>query len=278
VIVAEKQLPDAELDLARAESEYTRLEAHAGQLEATLPAPRNFPVELAANDDQRVDKQTAISEKRQTISTLESQRGELTARLQAAQDAASEADRLEGEQRVQARRVVVLGALVGAFGKSGIPALLLDTALPQLQAAANEVLGTITDGQMALEIRTQRETVSGGLTESLSIVVFEGGYERDYSTYSGGEKARIDLALRAGLSEFLTARAGARCETLVLDEIAEHVDQEHRAMLCGAIARLAERYSLVLCISHCRDVIDAFPTQIAVSRGAEGSRVEVLHG
>ncbi len=273
---AEGQIPDLQANLEAREEEARAIREQTAALESELGPPRNWDVELAANSAHQHEEQKRVAQLRSELSALETQRGELRAKLEASREASEEAERLEGERAKAERRVVVLGALAEACSKRGIPALLIDQALPALEAAANDVLATISDGRMALELRSQRENRDGKLAESLDLVIFQDGAERDYSTYSGGERTRVDLALRAGLSLFLTERAGASCRMLVLDE-PPGLDERGQNELCDALGKLSGHFDCILLVTHIERLRDALPTQIRVEKTAEGSRVEVVN-
>jgi len=131
---------------------------------------------------------------------------------------------------------------------------------------------------VSLELRTQVERKSGGMAETLDIVVLDERGPRLYETFSGGEAMRVDLALRVGLSTLLARRASARCELLVLDETAAPLDVRGQQQFVECLARIADRFGLVLCVSHLDSLKDAFPYRLEVSKGADGSHVEVIAG
>ena len=53
------------------------------------------------------------------------------------------------------------GVLVDAFGRGGIQALLIEAALPELEAQANDLLARLTDHRMTLSLETQRQNRRG---------------------------------------------------------------------------------------------------------------------
>ncbi|MEO1441271.1 MAG: SMC family ATPase, partial [Chloroflexota bacterium] len=108
--------------------------------------------------------------------------------------------------------------LVKAFGKNGVPAMIIETAIPELQTITNDLLMRMTDGRMTVKFDTQREKVSGGTTETLDITIADELGTRGYEMYSGGEAFRINFAIRVALSKLLARRAGAHLETLFIDE------------------------------------------------------------
>ncbi|HLU08084.1 MAG TPA: SMC family ATPase, partial [Oceanobacillus sp.] len=126
----------------------------------------------------------------------------------------------ELEERLAARREdrALYEELRLAFSKNGIPAMIIETAIPELDAAANRLLSRMTDGRMQLMITTQREKVTGGVAETLDIQIADELGTRSYEMFSGGEAFRIDFAIRVALSQMLARRAGAQLRTLFIDE------------------------------------------------------------
>ncbi len=91
-----------------------------------------------------------------------------------------------------------------AFGRDGVPALIVETvAVPVIETRANEILAAFGIA-CRLELRTQRESQAGTLSEALDIVlIWEDGAEQEFQFFSGGERSRIDRALRLGFAELL---------------------------------------------------------------------------
>ena len=175
------------------------------------------------------------------------------------------------------KRLVVLKALAEGYSKKGAPALLIELAIPDLEAEANEVLALLSDGQMGLNLISQRETQNGkGLSETLDILVSQGARQQAYEDYSGGERMRVDLALRIGLSKLLTRRAGARCEILICDEVCAPLDLAGQDLFIECLQRLSDQFASILCISHIERLKDAFPTSIEITKDINGSRLEVI--
>ncbi|MCZ7674381.1 MAG: hypothetical protein M5U34_48245 [Chloroflexi bacterium] len=72
---------------------------------------------------------------------------------------------------------------------------------------------------MRVSFETQKRLKSrDGIAETLDIRISDGAGERPYDNYSGGEQFRVNFAIRLALSQLLAKRAGARLQTLVVDE------------------------------------------------------------
>lgn len=162
-----------------------------------------------------------------------------------------------------------------AFGQKGVPAMIIDAALPELEAAANRLLNRMTDGRMSVMINTQREKITGGVLETLDIQIADELGTRSYDLYSGGEAFRIDFALRVALSQMLARRAGAQLRTLFIDEGFGTQDDEGRDKLVEAITAIQDDFDMILVITHIEELRDSFPVHIAVEKTSSGSRIAV---
>ncbi|MAT43509.1 MAG: hypothetical protein CL609_14325 [Anaerolineaceae bacterium] len=166
-----------------------------------------------------------------------------------------------------------------AFGKNGIPALLIEQALPEIENHANEYLERLTNGLMSIKFQTQSEYKDKKRTdkkETLDILISDqSGDYRAYELFSGGEAFRINFSIRLALSQVLARRAGARLQTLVIDEGFGSQDLEGRQRLVEAINLVQKDFERILVITHLEELKDAFPTRIEVQKTLQGSFVEV---
>ena len=165
--------------------------------------------------------------------------------------------------------------LRAAFGRNGLPALIIETAIPELEAEADDLLGRMTDGRMRLRLSTQREKVSGGIAETLDIEIADELGARDYELYSGGEAFRINFALRIALSKLLARRAGAQLRALFIDEGFGSQDEDGRDKLVDAINKIQSDFDLILAITHIDELRDSFPVHLLVDKTAAGSQVTI---
>ncbi len=160
-----------------------------------------------------------------------------------------------------------------AFSKNGVPAMIIEAAIPELEQTANDLLAKMTDGRMHLRLNTQREKVSGGQMETLEIAIADELGERSYDLYSGGEAFRINFALRIALSKMLARRAGAQLRTLFIDEGFGTQDENGRTKLVEAINAIQHEFDMILVITHIDELRDSFPVHIEVEKTTSGSRI-----
>jgi exonuclease SbcC len=167
-----------------------------------------------------------------------------------------------------------------AFGKNGVPALLIEQALPEIEAHANELLDRLTIGQLSIHFETQSEYKDKkrqDKKETLDILINDAnGHTRAYEMFSGGEAFRINFAIRLALSQVLAKRSGARLQTLVIDEGFGSQDHTGRSRLVETINQVKRDFSKILIITHLEELKDAFPGRIEVEKTPSGSQAEVI--
>ena len=186
----------------------------------------------------------------------------------------------EKEREELHRQIAQHKTLERAFGKDGVPALLIEQALPEIEEKANELLERLTDGQMSVRFVTQAEYKDrrrDELKETLDIQISDSAGSRNYEMYSGGEAFRVNFAIRLALSEILAQRKGARLQTLVIDEGFGSQDALGRQRLIEAINLVRHDFAKILVITHLDELKDAFPTRIEVEKSDRGSTIRVVN-
>jgi len=186
-----------------------------------------------------------------------------------------EKEKLEQEHAEASSSSYLYEQLKLAFGKRGIQAMIIETVLPEIEEGANELLGRMTDGRMSVQFESQRETKAGTISETLDIQVGDELGTRSYDLFSGGERYRLDFAIRIAISQLLARRAGARLETLILDEGFGSQDAAGRERLVEAINSIQADFGLVLVVTHIEELKEQFPARIEVVKGPAGSMVSV---
>jgi exonuclease SbcC len=163
-----------------------------------------------------------------------------------------------------------------AFGKRGVPAMIIETVVPELERDANKLLERMTEGRLHVRIETQRLTKGGDVREALDIIISDELGKRAYELYSGGEAFRIDFAIRIALSQLLARRAGAQLRSLFIDEGFGTQDARGREYLVDAISSIQDDFDRILVITHIDELKDAFPSRIEVRKTPQGSQFELM--
>ncbi len=167
--------------------------------------------------------------------------------------------------------------LAAAFGKNGIQALIIESAIPQMEHDANELLGRLTENRMFLRLQLQEGRRRAGVpAEELDIKIADEVGTRSYETFSGGEAFRINFALRIALSKLLARRSGAPLPILFIDEGFGSQDSHGQERLTEAIQSIQHEFKKIIVITHIDAIKDAFPVRIEVAKNGDGSTFKIV--
>jgi len=276
-------LGEADERLPQEEAAFTEFEALVAARRTDVAAANERLSAIAGELEGMPAMQSSLATKSQERQTLEARSVELGGEirlhtLQLEELAVKEADMvslMEGSGSLESARTSY-SVLVDAFGKRGIQALLIEAALPELEAQANDLLARLTDHRMTLSLETQRQNRKGDVSETLEIRIADELGTRSYELFSGGEAFRINFALRVALAKLLASRSGAPLRTLFLDEGFGTQDPNGRERLVEAIQTIQDEFDLILVVTHIEELKEAFPVRIDVSKTEMGSSLEVV--
>lgn len=245
------------------EQEFAAAEARHQQDAENLPDLDQAESEVLALQAEENRLRMDVGMVRQMVAVLDTQR--------------KRKKRLTDERGEAVRQVARLKMLERAFGKDGVPALLIEQALPEIETQANDILDRLTMGGMSVRFATQRQLKSKDeKRETLDILISDSAGQREYEMFSGGEAFRINFAIRLALSRVLAHRAGARLQTLFIDEGFGSQDADGRQRLVEAINLVRSEFSRILVITHLEELKDHFPARIEVEKGLHGSQLRVV--
>jgi exonuclease SbcC len=260
----------------------SQLEATWIEVEGRAAVDEARAAELRDSADRLPELRRQSLEARQILETAHDREQHANLKLGAARSKLDHCDdlrlqrvsRLEEEQALR-REQEVYQELQRAFGKNGVQAMLIESAIPDIEEEANRLLARMTRGTMQVRFETQRDTRRGDTVETLDIHISDALGTRAYETYSGGERYRINFAIRIALSRLLARRAGAQLRMLVIDEGFGTQDSEGRDGLIDAINAVRDDFSCILAITHIEELKDTFNVRIEVEKTGEGSTISI---
>lgn len=272
---ARESLPGLEQDLTSAEKRQQTTQkfidedtAAAENLREEIEELRGQVEEYNRRKKHETDARMAATEANNRVAVARQQISALETQRKRRDDILMQQEALQAEQQIYEQ-------LRQAFGKNGVPAMVIESAIPELEAASNELLARMTDGRMHLRLATQSTNVDGSTRETLDIEIADELGTRAYEMYSGGESFRINFAVRVALSKMLARRAGAHLRTLFIDEGFGTQDDTGRTRLIEAINAIQQDFDLILVITHIEELRDAFPVHILVDKTPGGSRITI---
>lgn len=261
----ETQIKTEGTALTKLDKEHEKAAASLETAQAEAPDVQTTESEMLAMQEEENKVRMEVGAAQQEVDVL----GDLKKRKK----------ELEGEREEHAKMVAQFKALERAFGKDGVPAMLIEQALPQIEGKTNEILDRLSNGTMSVRFVTQqayKDKTREDMKETLDIQISDSAGIRDYEMFSGGEAFRINFAIRLALSEVLATRAGARLQTLVIDEGFGSQDAMGRQRLIEAINTVQDQFEKILIITHIDALKDVFPTRIEVEKTDRGSVVSVI--
>ena len=268
----QRELADLDAQAAQLAEEHTRQSQEHQQAAAAFAAAQSQAPDLVAAEGRLYEIQEQENRLRLEV-------GAAQQKVAVLGDLKVRRAQLAAEIEELARLVAHYKHLERAFGKSGVPALLIEQALPQIEEKANELLDRLSGGSMSVRFVTQaayKDRKRDDLKETLDIQISDASGTRDYEMYSGGEAFRVNFAIRLALSEVLAARSGARLQMLVIDEGFGSQDNQGRQRLVEAINLVRPDFAKILIITHIDELKDAFPTRIEVEKTDSGSPLRLI--
>ena len=154
--------------------------------------------------------------------------------------------------------------------------MIFTGVVDELERDASDMMERMTNGKFRLEFRTETTTKDGNSRGTLDVVIITESGERPYKGLSGGERFRVDLALRVALTRLLTRRSGSTIDFLALDEGWGALDPEGITAMLDELRELHDEFPLVLTITHTPEVAAAFEARFEVERDSDGTSVVTL--
>ena len=232
---------------------------------------------LTAEETDLLKIEREVHTLREGVVTANRKVGRAEQNLRVLDDRRIQQEELTNDRAEITHQIQRLKLLEKSCGKNGVQALLIEQALPEIEEAANQLLSRLTEGQMQVTFDTQKQLKSRDATaETLDIRLSDNAGVRPYENFSGGEQFRVNFAIRIALSQVLAKRAGARLQTLVIDEGFGSQDPNGRARLVEAITAIQDDFKRILVITHIAELREAFPTQIFVEKTGRGSQIRVV--
>lgn len=284
IVIATSRVTDIKNRIEELRTDAGRVQAEIAQLEDELKDAymrqltlRGAIAEIEPLAKQLAEAQENLSALRSAEAEKRTTQGRIEQSLELVAKAEEELRELEEQLKQKREQLTVYEMLDKACGKkAGVPALIVENAVPEIERLCNDMLSRMAGGRLAVRLDTQVEGKSTGtMQEVLRITVLDGGTERPYQTYSGAERFMVDLALRVALSKFLAHRAGAEIRLFVLDEGLGSCDDTNRQAVMDAIQTVSQEFGKVIVITHIAELQDALPQRIEVVKRPEGSKVQV---
>jgi DNA repair exonuclease SbcCD ATPase subunit len=179
-------------------------------------------------------------------------------------------DKLKGEELKKAivdleAKFATYPSVLQAFSTTGIPNLIIQNVLDDLQVEANNLLSQLKPGlQLSFFVEKTVEK-TGDLADTLDINYQINGKERYYEQLSGAQKLAVTFSLKLGLSFLLQKMIGTDIKLLLLDEIDQSLDKASVDAFAD-IVKFFQKDFTILIITHNDRLKDKFSHAILVEQ------------
>lgn len=151
-----------------------------------------------------------------------------------------------------------------AFSSSGIPNLIIQNVLDDLQIESNKLLSQLKP-DLQLSFVIEKTKGDGTQDDTLDINYLYNGKERDYEQLSGAMKLAVTFSLKLGLSFLLQNMIGTNIKFLLLDEIDQSLDKASVDAFAD-IVKFFQKDFTILIITHNDRLKDKFSHAILVEQ------------
>lgn len=170
----------------------------------------------------------------------------------------------------------IMPDIIESFGPTGIPNLIIQNVLDELQNEANGILEQIKPG-LQLNFCVQKTKNDGEIDDDLDIEYFLNGKPRDYAQLSGAQKLSVMFSLKIGVAYLLRKNIGVNVHFLLLDEIDQALDKASVDAF-AEIIRFFQKDFKILVITHNDRLKDKFSNYVLVEQDINGiSRATVVN-
>lgn len=216
-----------------------------------------------------------LEETQKQLETVLIQQTKASNELQRIKKLTSESEKQTKTIELLQKEVNQYQTIAQAFSKNGIPALLIEEVIPEIESEANQLLQKLTNNQAQIFIESVRDLKKGGVKETLDIHISDTAGIRPYEMFSGGEAFRIDLALRIAISKLLARKSGTALQTLIIDEGFGSQDEEGLQKIMDALYKIQNDFAKIIIVSHLPLMKDNFPVHFVIEKNALGSQIRI---
>ena len=260
-----------------------RVKLNASHLEqAEKDAEGKTEIDIAALQEQ-TDRQTVV------VNTLRAAENRIAYRMEenrkkyeAIKCRQSNLETARKEADVSTRLYRLVTGQTGS-GKITLEQYIQAAGFDGIIHAANRRLYPMSDGQY--ELYRKDDSKGGSLGKQtntfLDLEVQDNytGHRRPVGNLSGGESFKASLSLALGLSDNVSSsHGGVQMDALFIDEGFGTLDRKSIENALDILINLSASNKLVGVISHREELVENIPQQIRVTKGKNGSMVEVVSG
>lgn len=161
-------------------------------------------------------------------------------------------------------KLFIYPSVLQAFSSSGIPNLIIQNILNDLQIEANNLLIQLRP-DLQLSFSIEKTNGEGIETDTLDINYCVNGKDRYYEQLSGAMKLAATFSLKLGLSFLLQKELGVNIKFLLLDELDQSLDKASVDAFADIVKFFQKEFKIMV-ITHNDRLKDKFQNAILVKQ------------
>lgn len=162
------------------------------------------------------------------------------------------------------KKALIYPSVIQAFSSTGIPNIIIQNVLDDLQIESNNLLSQLKPG-LQLQFFVEKTQGNGTEADTLDINYTINGKERYYEQLSGAQRLAVVFSLKLGLSFLLQKLIGTNIEFLLLDEIDQSLDKASSDAFADIVKFFQKEYK-ILVITHNDRLKDKFSHAVLVEQ------------
>jgi DNA repair exonuclease SbcCD ATPase subunit len=164
-------------------------------------------------------------------------------------------------------KIIMYPSVIQAFSNQGVPNLIIQNVLDDLQIEANNLLNQLKPGiQLSFIIEKQKTDGTDG--DTLDIHYSVNGKRRYHEQLSGAQRLAASFSMKLGLSILLQKMSGVDIKFLLLDEIDQSLDKSSTDALAEIVKYFQKDYT-ILVITHDDQLKGKFTNEVLVEQSAD---------
>ena len=232
---------------------------------ASLRESAPQPIDVISLKAQQKSFMESIEELNEKISEGSVSIGKQQFKIEENNRKIEELKKLAGVIAPQKLAIDALTLLASAFGRDGIPQMLVEHTIPRFEEIMNELVADFECG-MEIKVISQRATKKGSLEDVIDILVNDGFSWREIRTWSGGENKLLKYLVRIAFAILQAERSGRGLKVLILDEAVDALDDDKMNDFMAMVMSLPKYFNQVFVISHNARVVSEIPCKIKFER------------
>jgi len=245
--------------------------ANEDQLHELVEQKRQYLADKTKNEDELNYMVTLLDDYSDTLQSAQLDAREIENKIVKHKTLTKEFNEIQDRKSVTKKAIWVCS--------KDIPHILISQAIPEIQYHVRDFTYALSDGRIDMEFRMTRDlkTKVAGATQEINAfdpwVCVDGRWLK-YPQTSGGERARIDVAIHLGWVCFMATRSTSRIETLFLDEVGSALDKSGIEKLVSLLHKIQVQYSFkkIFFITQNSDAKKLIDNVIQITKTAHGSK------